>query len=63
MTNLWGKLAKEWRSRKPKIDKEKLEENLGGHLDQVQTVINNSKSVPSALDEIFSDDEDDEDDW
>jgi hypothetical protein len=64
MTNLWEKVAKEWRSRRTKIDKEKLEENLGSNLDQVQSVIKHSKNVPSALDEIFSDDDDDDDeDW
>jgi hypothetical protein len=62
MMSIWEKLAKEWRIRKPQIDKEKLEENLGGNLDNVQIEIQKGKSVPSALDEIFSDDDDDDDD-
>ncbi|QIZ08503.1 hypothetical protein HFZ78_18800 [Priestia megaterium] len=63
MTTIWEKLAKEWRIRKPQIDKARLEEHLGGHLDNVQSEIDKSKSVPSAFDEIYSDDDDDDDDW
>jgi hypothetical protein len=61
MTNLWEKLAKEWRIRKSKIDKVKLEEAIGGNLDDVKITIEKGNPVPSALDDIYADDDDD--DW
>jgi len=62
MTIIWENLAKEWRNLKPRIDKVKLEENIGMNLENVQKIMKESKSVPSALDDIFSDDDGD-DDW
>ncbi|WP_342614455.1 hypothetical protein [Peribacillus frigoritolerans] len=61
-TTIWGILAKEWRIRKPKIDRLKLEENLGENLAIVKKTIEKSNPVPSALEDIYADDDDD-DDW
>lgn len=58
MTTIWEKLAKEWRIRKPNIDKEKLENNLIENLTIVNKTIEKSKSVPSAWDDIYTDDDD-----
>lgn len=62
MMNIWGGFAKEWRISKSKINTTKIEEELDGLLDNVQKEIKKAITVPSALAEIFSDDEDDEDD-
>ncbi|WP_349727615.1 hypothetical protein [Peribacillus frigoritolerans] len=62
-TTIWGILAKEWRIRKQKIDRAKLEENLGENLAIVKKTIEKGNPVPSALDDIYADDEDDDEDW
>ncbi|MBV6705108.1 hypothetical protein KV565_07955 [Bacillus thuringiensis] len=54
-------MAKEWRISKPKIDKARLEEDIRGNLDNVMKTIEKSNSVPSVLDAINADDDDD--DW
>ncbi|USK48033.1 hypothetical protein LIT38_15785 [Bacillus sp. CMF12] len=59
---IWEKLAKEWRIQIPKFNKDKLEEDIGGNLNIVKKTIEKSRTVPSAMDEIFADDDDD-DDW
>lgn len=60
---IWEKLAKEWRIQNPIIDRDKLNSELGMHLDKVKKDIEENKSVPSAFDEIFSDDDEDDEDW
>ncbi|WP_347940350.1 hypothetical protein AAEY33_22250 [Peribacillus simplex] len=62
-TTIWETLAKGWRIRKPKIDRTKLEENLGENLAIVKKTIEKSNPVPSALDDIYADDEDEDEDW
>mgnify|MGYP005828468191 CR=1 FL=1 len=59
---IWEKLAKEWRIQNPKMDKAKLDDDIGGHLKELKKTIEKSKPVPSALDDIYSDDDDDDDD-
>lgn len=59
-TTLWEIFAKEWRIRKPKIDRAQLEENLGENLAIVKKTIEKSNPVPSALDDIYADENEDE---
>lgn len=61
MITIWERVAKEWRISKPKIDKAKLEEDIGGNLNDVMKIIEKSNSVPSAWDAINA--HDDDDDW
>lgn len=62
MTTIWEKVAEAWRLCNPKIDREKLNQDIDDNMAQVKKVMENSKPVPSAWDEINSED-DDEDDW
>ncbi|OOR05652.1 hypothetical protein BW900_16370 [Bacillus mycoides] len=61
MTTIWERMAKEWRISKPKINKARLEEDIRGNLDNVMKTIEKSNSVPSVLDAINADADDD--DW
>lgn len=58
--SIWRKVANEWCSQKV-IDKEKINSTVESHLEKVHSKIKESKGVPSAMDDIFSDDEDDDD--
>jgi hypothetical protein len=61
MTTIWEKLAEAWRLCNPLIDREKLDQDIDNNMAQVKKVMETSKPVPSAWDEINSEDDDDND--
>ncbi|MBH9966127.1 hypothetical protein [[Bacillus] enclensis] len=60
--SIWSKVASEWCIQNV-IDREKINTTVEYQIDKVQSVIKESKGVPSALDAIYSDDDDDDDDF
>ncbi|MCP1157014.1 hypothetical protein [Bacillus infantis] len=58
---IWEKLAQEWRIHIPTINRE---EDIVSNLNIVKEMIGKGITVPSTMDEIYADDEEDEDeDW
>lgn len=61
MTNLWIKVAQSWRN-KLVVDSDKVMKTIDKSLDDAKKVIDISKPVPSFLDAVMAEDDDD-DDW
>jgi hypothetical protein len=61
MTSVWEQVAKGWEIKNPKVNLVEINNQIESRLVQMKEMLKDSKDVPSFLDDIYSDEEDDED--
>lgn len=61
MKNIWRQAADKWLLKQTNINNEKIDKTIESNLNEVKKVIDISKNVPSAMDAIFGDFDDDDD--
>jgi hypothetical protein len=61
MTSVWEQVAKGWEIKNPKVNLDEINNQIENRLVQMKEMLKDSKVVPSFLEDIYSDEEDDED--
>jgi hypothetical protein len=56
---IWEQVSKGWSIKKPTIKIEKIENEIETRLAELRGTLTSNKMVPSFLDDIYSDDEED----
>jgi hypothetical protein len=59
--SVWEQVARGWEIKNPKVNLDEINNQIENRLFQMKEILKDSKNVPSILDDIYSNEEDDED--